>query len=266
MVIIKVITITTLFFITFGGRMATVYGYARISTKSQNIERQIRNILSFNPRAVLYSEAFTGTKITARPEWTRLKSRLKTGDTVVFDSVSRMSRNAAEGFALYKELYANGINLVFLKEPHINTDVYRKSLENQINVSVKSGDAATDRLMTSVIAALNEFALALVEKQILLAFEQSEKEVTDLHQRTKEGMITARNNGKQIGRAAGSTVETKKAKQAKAFIAKRNKTFGGDLSNEETWTLAGISKMSFYKYKNELIEKLNTDTQKKNAL
>ena len=65
----------------------------------------------------LYKEkiAYTGTSIT-RPEWLKLYRILKSGDIEVFDSVSRMSRNAEEGFTLYEDLYHKGIRLVFLKE------------------------------------------------------------------------------------------------------------------------------------------------------
>lgn len=45
---------------------------------------------------------------------------------MVFNSVSRMSRNAEEGFALYEDLYHKGIRLVFLKEHHIDTETYKK--------------------------------------------------------------------------------------------------------------------------------------------
>ena len=60
---------------------------------------------------------------------------VKTGDSIVFDSVSRMSRNAEEGMILYRELYERGISLIFLKEPHINTDTYKAALSNQLNMT-----------------------------------------------------------------------------------------------------------------------------------
>ena len=110
--------------------MAT-YGYARISTAKQNIERQIRNITGAFPGATIFQEKYTGTKMD-QPEWKKLYRKLQTGDTVVYDSVSRMSRNAEEGFALYKELYGRNISLVFLKEPHINTDVFREAARNSV--------------------------------------------------------------------------------------------------------------------------------------
>jgi len=49
-------------------------------------------------------------------------------------------------------------------------------------------------------------------------------------------------------------LKVKKAEPAKEIIRKHNKDFGGTLNNEETWKLAGISRMTFYKYKKELIE------------
>ena len=101
-----------------------VYGYCRISRKQQSIDRQERNIRASFPDALIVKEAFTGTT-QARPEWKRIISRAQPGDTIVFDSVSRMSRNAAEGFEEYQRLYNENISLVFLKEPHINTSVYK---------------------------------------------------------------------------------------------------------------------------------------------
>ena len=46
-----------------------------------------------------------------------------------------MSRNAEEGFQLYEELFNLGIDLVFLKEQHINTDTYKKALENNVQLT-----------------------------------------------------------------------------------------------------------------------------------
>ena len=111
-----------------------VYGYCRISKKSMNIERQVRNISEAFPNAHIVKEAFTGTKIEGRKELDKLLKVLKSGDTVICDSASRMSRNAEEAINLYQELYEKGINLIFLKERHIDTEVYRKALNTQIQI------------------------------------------------------------------------------------------------------------------------------------
>ena len=221
-----------------------IYGYARISTKAQSIERQTRNIKAVYPQAVIFSEAFTGTSVN-RPEWDKLLKRVKQGDTIIFDSVSRMSRNASDGYAIYRELFEKGVALEFLKEPYINTAVFRSALDNSIE---KTGNDIAD----IYIEATNKVLFLLAENQIKLAFEQAEKEVEDLHKRTSEGLLTAKLNGKQIGRTAGKKYITEKSEECKKEILKHSKNFGGSLSDTDLIKLLGISKKSYYKYKNEV--------------
>lgn len=131
-----------------------------------------------------------------------------------------MSRNAEEGFSLYEVLFTKGVNLVFLKEPHINTDTYGKAIESKLQIAFDSGDIAADELMRSRIEALNQYIMRLAKKQIQLSFNQAEKEVSDLRQRTREGIETAGLNGKQIGQRGGTTFITKKSLEAKEKIKK----------------------------------------------
>ena len=77
--------------------------------------------------------------------------------------------------------------------------------------------------------------------------------VTDLHQRTKEGLVTAKLNGKQIGREKGQGFETKKAQESKEIIARHSKDFGGHLTDPEVIKLTGLSRNTYYKYKRELL-------------
>lgn len=222
-----------------------IYGYCRISTSKQNIDRQVRNILTAYPSAIIVKEVYTGTKFQGRKELDKIIKTIKPNDTIVFDSVSRMSRNSDEGYTLYEELFNKGVTLVFLKEPHINTDTYKKAISGNIAMTGTNADYILD--------GVNKYLMALAKEQIQIAFDQAQKEVDDLHQRTKEGIETARLNGKRIGLEKGSKLTTKKSLAAKEVIRKHNKDFGGSLSNEDTWKLAGISKMTFYKYKNELL-------------
>lgn len=60
-------------------------------------------------------------------------------------------------FALYKELFARNVELVFLKEPHINTATYKQVMDNRINITMDSGDKATDDLMKNMIEALMRY-------------------------------------------------------------------------------------------------------------
>ena len=224
--------------------MSRQYGYCRISTGKQNIERQVRNIQSTFPNAVIVKEVYTGTKFQGRKELDKILDKVQSDDTIIFDSVSRMSRNAEDGYKLYEKLFRMGISLVFLKEPHINTETYKKAMSNQI--------ALTGDKVDLILEGVNRYLMELAKEQIRIAFEQAEKEVSDLHQRTKEGIETARLNGKQIGRIKGATYETQKARAAKDIIRRHNKSFGGSLTDAETMKQAGISRKSFYKYKKEL--------------
>lgn len=229
----------------------TTYAYLRISRQSQSIERQRRNVLAYGvSEKNIYEEAYTGTKIIGRKKWNELVKKVKPNDVIVFDSVSRMSRNAQEGVQEYMSLYERGIELVFIKEPHINTETYKQALGNNIALT---GDDVDD-----ILIGVNKYLKKLATKQILLAFEQAEKEVTDLQQRTKEGIETARREGKQIGQVKGSKLVTKKSLEAKAKIKKYHKDFGGVLErDEEVWTLCGISRNSYYKYKREVLRELD---------
>lgn len=236
--------------------MSKIYGYCRISTKQQNIERQVRNILDRYPDAVIVREVYTGTKVIGRHEFKKMLGNVKSGDTIVFDEVSRMSRNAEEGYELYMELYGKGVNLVFLKEPEIGTDRYKDAMERQI-VRTKTGKKATDKLLNAISDALQEYMQDLSRQQIADAFARSQAEIDYLHKRTKEGMETARLNGEQIGQRSGNTWETKKEKKAKKRIRELSRSFEGSLKDSDVWKLCGISRNSFYKYKRELIDEIN---------
>lgn len=221
------------------------YGYCRISTAKQNIERQVRNILNEYPDAIIIQEVFTGTKTEGRTEWEKLYKTVKQGDTIIFDSVSRMSRNKEDGVILYMELFNRGVNLLFIKESYINTDVYRSTIEQTIGTT---GNDIAD----IYIEATNKVIRLLAEKQIIKAFEQSEKEVNDLHKRTSEGIETAKMNGKQIGQKPGAKLITRKSIEQKEIIRKHSVDFGGTLNDIECMKLTGLSRNTFYKYKREI--------------
>lgn len=232
--------------------MGKDYGYARISTKRQSINRQIRNILAISPDAIIFQEVFTGTKFYGRKELDKLLRVVKSGDRIIFDSVSRMSRNADEGVALYFELYDRGISLVFLKEPHINTDVYKEALQHQVPLIGSDEDI--------LINAINSYLRRLRAKEIELAFEQAEKEVEDLHKRTAEGLVTAKLEGKQVGGIKGKKLNVKKAIAAKSKIRELSKDFDGTLNDIDLMAVVGVSRNTFYKYKREiLIERAGLD-------
>lgn len=226
--------------------MCKVYGYCRISRKEQSIERQIRNIKGAYPDAIIIEEAYTGRKIEGREKFERLLKQVKPGDTIAFDSVSRMSRNAAEGLDLYEKLYEMGVELIFLKERHIDTATYKKALADAVPMTGTNVDI--------ILTAINDYLRVLRKEQIELAFAQAEKEVNDLRQRTREGIETARLKGEQIGQKPGNKLKVKKEAPAKEIIWKHSRDFMGTLADAEVMKLAGLARNTYYKYKRELKE------------
>ena len=194
-----------------------IYGYCRVSTNHQRITRQITNIKEVDSHANIIKEFYTGTT-QSRPQWEKLVKQIEKGDTIIFDSVSRMSRNADEGFRDYKMLYGLGVNLVFINEPLINTSVFDSSRNNLLKVTVETGNQAVDNYFKGNIKLINDLLMSLAEEQIKQAFIQSEKEVNDLHTRISQGMRESKNNGIKIGLPKGSTLTTVKSLKCKNII------------------------------------------------
>ena len=157
-----------------------------------------------------------------------------------------MSRTSDEGFADYKELYQRDVELEFLNEPQINTAVYREAL--QVSIPMTGTDADL------ILRGVEQYLMKLAEKQIKIAFDQAQKEVDDLRQHTIEGLETARLSGKQLGRPRGRYI-TEKERKAKNIILKRDKLFGGDLRPSDCMKVIGISRSTYYKYRNDLFKK-----------
>lgn len=223
----------------------TIYGYARVSTENQSLERQIANISRAHPEIDpkhLYTEKATGRSIDKREAFQRLLKKLKAGDVLVLDSVSRFSRDASQGFALYEDLFNKGIQIEFLKEPYINTSNYKKALDIQLPTADRG---ALVPLFEGIKASL----MLLAKEQFKQAFDQAEKEVQDLRQRTREGMKAAGAADKIREAKTGTTYSVKKRDKAIEAIRKHSKDFGGSLSDPELIAMLGCSRNSFYKYK-----------------
>lgn len=248
-------------------KMGKTYGYARVSTKNQRLDRQIRNIEDYcKDRKIekIYKEKYTGTKM-GRLQFQKLLAAVSSGDTIIFDSVSRMSRSADEGYTLYMQLLQEGIDLIFIKEPHINTSYYKQMQAKKMKIA-STGKESTDRLISAIVDAITEFQNEETKEKIRIAFEQSEKEVQDLHIRISEGIKTTQRlneslpeeQRKQIGQKKGSTFQTKKSIIKKEGIRKMSKDFDGDMKDKEIIEILEISRNTYYKYKKELLMEENT--------
>lgn len=239
-----------------------VYSYIRVSTAKQSLERQRKNINEYlkGESSIMFEDEYTGTTMH-RPNFERLckavDKDVQNGNhvTIIFDSVSRMSRNAAEGVEQYFKWLNNGVSLVFLNEHYIDTETYKAAEQSSIP---ETGNEIAD----IYINATNQVLMLLAKRQIEIAFNQSEKEVADLRIRTKQGMAT-KGAAEKISKARkGQSITTVAELEIKIAALKKLKVFGGVLNQSEFANYKHISRMTVYRYVQEIRAELGQDTSK----
>ena len=138
-----------------------IYGYARVSTADQNLDRQIDALNKYGIDR-LYCEKMSGTKKN-RPELSRVLEILSDGDTLVIESLSRLGRSTKNLAELMETFNSKNIRLVSLKETIDTT-------------------TPTGKLLYTILSSLAQF-----ERDILV-------------ERTTEGLKAARSRGRVGGR------------------------------------------------------------------
>lgn len=149
-----------------------IFGYARVSTEAQNLDRQLDALKRYGVD-VIYNEKMTGTK-KDRPELTKLLERITQGDTVVIESLSRLGRSTKDLIELTELFKSKGVRLVLLKES-IDTD------------------SSTGKLLFTLMSAIAQF------------------ERDTIADRTREGLRSARARGRCGGRPKVNFDKIKKA-------------------------------------------------------
>ncbi|NLA43752.1 recombinase family protein [Candidatus Saccharibacteria bacterium] len=151
-----------------------IFGYARVSTQSQNLDRQIDVLKTYGgPDERLVVEKISGTT-KDRPELTKLQQFLRDGDLLVIESLSRLGRSTKDLLAIIDHFEKQGVQVVSIKE--------------QIDTRTPTG-----KLLTTVLMAMCQF-----ERDIIV-------------QRTQEGLTAARARGRKGGRPPLSQAQKKQA-------------------------------------------------------
>ena len=129
-----------------------VFGYARVSTEQQNLDRQLDMLEKYGVDFI-YNEKMTGTKRN-RPELKKLLERLTEGDTVVVESLSRLGRSTKDLIWLIETFNAKGVNLVSLKESIDTTTSTGKLLFTLMSALAQfERDVLADRTREGLAAA-----------------------------------------------------------------------------------------------------------------
>lgn len=100
-----------------------LYGYARVSTAEQSLKRQIKELEARGiDKKNIYKDFSTGKDFKDRIEYQKLLDICSVGDTIVFTSLDRFSRNVKETVKQLEILEKRGLKAIFLKE-NISTEM-----------------------------------------------------------------------------------------------------------------------------------------------
>ena len=146
--------------------MGIVYGYARVSTTGQCLDRQLDALTQAGvDKDLIYCEKMSGTK-SNRPKLKALLETVEEGDTVYIESLSRLGRSSADLITLMQTFHNEGVTLISLKEKGIDFG------------------SAAGKMIAQFLCVLSEF----------------ERET--ISERVKEGVKSARERGRFGGRPA----------------------------------------------------------------
>ena len=192
--------------------MAT-YGCARVSTKDQNVNRQLDALERFPlERSSIYIDYYTGADFE-RPEYQRLVRRLEQGDVLVVKSIDRLGRNYSEILAQWDRLTrSQGVQVVVLDMPLLDT-------------------RQTARDLTGTF-------IADVVLQLLSYVAQVERE--NIRQRQAEGIAAAKARGVRFGRPEKA--------RPQEYADVRNLVAMGELSHGEAAARLGVCRSTFEKW------------------
>lgn len=203
-----------------------IYGYARVSSTDQNLQRQLEQLKKENCNKI-FKEKVSGKNIQDREQLKKLLNTVTTGDTVVISSLDRLSRNYNDIKHLYNEIVkVKQCKLVVLDMPILNN----------------SNDTLLNNFMNELI--LN-----------VLAFV-SENERQKIRERQKQGIEIARANGKYKGRAYCMTPAT--------FLRQYERVQNGLIRVAPLCRELGISKQTYYNYVKMYVSDINVPELIKN--
>ena len=195
------------------------YAYIRVSTREQNIDRQLIALKPYNiPKKHIYCDWQSG-KDFERPAYQKLVKRLKAGDLIIVKSIDRLGRN-------YNDILVQWQYIT--KE--IGADILVLDME-LLDTRKKDGNL-TGTLISDLVL------------QIFAYVAQTEREF--IKQRQAEGIAAAKANGKKLGR--------NQVQLPDGFESVCSRCRNGEISTREAAELLGMSHTTFYRRHKERTE------------
>lgn len=190
--------------------MKKIYGYARISSKEQNLDRQKQALIEYgiDGRDIIEDKQ-SGKDFNRQGYQTLKNSLLRTGDTLVIKELDRLGRNMDMIKSEWQELQAKGIDIVVLDTPILNT-LNKSDLEK--------------KLISNIIFELLSY--------------MAEKERIKIRERQSEGIAAAKANGLYKGR---------KRIEVNNFEHVYNEWKAGKITAVKAMDRLGVTKATFYR-------------------
>ena len=152
--------------------MKKLYGYARVSTREQNLDRQIEELKKYGiEERDIITDKQSGKDFNRNGYKTLKESLLRKGDTLVIKELDRLGRDMEQIKQEWRALEEAGINLIVLDNPILNTEG-KTDLEK--------------KLISNIVFELLSY--------------MAEKERQKIRQRQAEGIKIAQGQGKKFGR------------------------------------------------------------------
>lgn len=211
------------------------YFYARVSSESQNLDRQVELFkeLGANPRTI-FQEKKSGKNFEDRNSWNELLNEwVKEGDTIVVKNLDRIGRNAKEVRECLLNLAQKGITVESLDQAYLNDFLRENLIEKEV------GSLAE--------AMLNVMLDTMLQVDLLRA----EWERKELRKRQLEGIERAVAKGVKFGRTKN---EEFRESFNKIYPLTRDKDSPDYMPVKDAISTIGCSKAMFYKMEKELNE------------
>ena len=227
--------------------MAKEFAYCSSGCTRPQFEKQISNINQKYPNAIIIKELYSQT-LTDRTELKKLIAQLEQDDTLIVNSMDRLSRDPEELLSYYKELTARGVKLIFINQPFMNTDIYTTSY-HQMAAQLSESD--------SQIYA--DGLYGLLKAQIAVILDKSWEDLQEHRSQMKVSYDLARQEEKKNGHLTGKRYESRKSFMIKELIRQYHQQFDGTMNDIQTMEqirneMGTISRNTYYKYKKELVE------------
>ena len=191
--------------------MNRTYGYCRVSSKNQNLEKQLFVMKEAGvDERFLFTEKESGKSFSDRPQYQILKNALRSGDTLYVTSLDRFGRNYSQIVEEYSYMVNNGINIVILDMPMLSAnqdDYLMQSFTQNLVLQILSFVAETERL--------------------------------HIKERQKDGIMVAKSKGVKFGR--------KRIEKPSNWNEIISKWKNGEMTGVRAYTELGLKETTFYK-------------------